>query len=364
MPHRRPHASPPGPQDALPPPPVVALRWEGGAQDGALHVLDQTLLPGEERRLVRTRAEDVVADIRRLAIRGAPLLGMAGAYALVLAAREILVAAQGPDAFNAALAWAAERIATARPTAINLPAAVLGALAATEPAADEPVERLAGLLREAQALEERERRACEGIAREGARVLAGRRRILTHCNAGALVTPGLGTALAPLYALHHRGEQVFVWVDETRPLLQGLRLTAYELAKAGVPHAVIGEGAAFGLMREGRIDAAIVGADRICANGDVINKVGTYGVALGCRAHGLPFFVAAPPTTFDRATPSGASVTIEERRGDLGAYLRAGTLAAATATVEPAFDVTPSGLVTGILWGTDDPGLPRGGAST
>lgn len=360
MPHRRTPPPSSGLPNDLPPPPVVALRWEGDPEDGALHVLDQTLLPGEERRLVRTRADEVVADIRRLAIRGAPLLGIAGAYALVLAARELLAVADGPDAFNAGLAWAAERLATARPTAINLSAAVLGALAATEPAADEPVERVARLLREARALEERERLASEAIAREGATALAGRRRILTHCNAGALVTPGLGTALAPLYALHHRGEQVFVWVDETRPLLQGLRLTAYELAKAGVPHAVISEGAAFGLMREGRIDAAIVGADRVCANGDVINKVGTYGVALACQAHRLPFFVAAPPTTFDRATSTGAAVTIEERRGDLGAYLKPGTLAASTATVEPAFDVTPAGLVTRILWGTDDPGLPRG----
>ncbi len=347
------------PADDLPPAPVEPLAWVGDAATGELHLVDQTLLPAEERRLARRTADEVVADVRRLAVRGAPLLGLAGAYALVLAAREILAAAEGPDAFDAALAWAAERIATARPTAVNLAAAALGALHGTQAHAGAPARRLEALLGWAQALEARERAASAAIAREGAEWLRGRRSILTHCNAGALVAPALGTALAPLYALHHRGAPLFVWVDETRPLLQGARLTAYELGRAGVPHAVIGEGAAAGLMRQGRIDAAIVGADRICANGDVVNKVGTYGVALACRAHGIPFVVAAPRSTFDPRTPSGDAVTLEERRGDLAVYLRPGALPARSPTVEPAFDVTPAALVSRYLWGESAPDLPQ-----
>lgn len=331
----------------LPAPPVTPLVWSGDAATGALRLLDQTLLPGEERVLERTRLDDLLTDIRRLAVRGAPLLGLAGAYGLVLAAREALAEGEGPEEVRAAFVWSAERLASARPTAVNLPAAVHAALAATEGLAPEALGP--ALLASAQALEARERAATEAIARHGATLLAGRRRVLTHCNAGALVTPGLGTALAPLYALHHRGQPVHVWVDETRPLLQGLRLTAWELARAGVPHAVINDGAAADLMRRGEVDAAIVGADRVCANGDVANKVGTYGVALACRHHGIPFYVAAPLSTLDRGTPSGEAVRIEERRGDLTAYLRAGVSPPDLSSREPAFDITPAALITALI---------------
>lgn len=333
----------------LPDPPVLPLAWQGGARDGALRLLDQTLLPGREATLVRRLSAEVVADIRRLAVRGAPLLGLAGAYGLVLAAREAL--AQGGDgaAFEREFAMRSRALAQARPTAVNLPRAVARALADPAVRAGAPEGRGAALLAFAQRLEQEEREACAAIAQHGALALAGRRRVLTHCNAGALVTPGLGTALAPLYALHHRGAQLHVWVDETRPLLQGLRLTAYELAKAGVPHAVIADGAAPGLMGRGLVDAAIVGADRICRNGDVVNKVGTYGVALACRHHGIPFFVAAPRSTFDAATARGADVEIEERPGDGARYLAAGTCPAGAPTQEPAFDVTPVELVTAFI---------------
>jgi methylthioribose-1-phosphate isomerase len=332
----------------LPAPPVTPLRWVGGWQDGSLEVLDQTLLPVEERVLVRRRANEVIEDIRRLAIRGAPLLGIAGAYAVVLAAREAIESGVGAAAFRPALKSAAARIGAARPTAVNLASGVSDVLFASEAGADPAA--CAGLaLERARALEQRERAACESIARHGAKLLAGKGRILTHCNAGALVTPGLGTALAPIYALHHRGAKVHVWVDETRPLLQGLRLTSYELTRAGVPHTVVGDGAAPGLMRRGQVDAAIVGADRICANGDVVNKVGTYGVALACRAHGIPFYVAAPLSTFDAGTARGEDVVIEERRGDGRVYLKPGTSPDAVSTAEPAFDVTPADLVTAYL---------------
>jgi methylthioribose-1-phosphate isomerase len=317
----------------LPAPPVVPLAWRGDADHGTLALLDQTLLPARELVLERRSSAEVVDDIRRLAVRGAPLLGLAGAYGLVLAARE--------SRDEGELVAKAASLAGARPTAVNLARAVERALAGPHDGAT--------LLAFARDLEQEERAACEAIARHGAVALAGRRRVLTHCNAGALVTPGLGTALAPLYALHHRGAALHVWVDETRPLLQGLRLTAYELGKAGVPHAVLADGAAAGLMRRGLVDAAIVGADRICANGDVVNKVGTYGVALACRHHGVPFFVAAPRSTFDAATPTGAMVEIEERAGDGARYLAPGTTVATSPTEEPAFDVTPAALVDGFV---------------
>ncbi|MFM8980321.1 MAG: S-methyl-5-thioribose-1-phosphate isomerase [Planctomycetia bacterium] len=332
--------------DPAPASPLAPLAWQGSWHDGHLELLDQTLLPAREQRLRRSTVAEVVHDIQRLCVRGAPLLGLAGAYGLVLAQREALdprPAATGTQALFTRLAADLER---ARPTAVNLPRAVRAACAATQHLAHDGAARAAALLAWAQALEAREREACAAIARHGVEALGPARRILTHCNAGALVTPGLGTALAPLYLLHARGERVEALADETRPLLQGLRLTAWELARAGIPCTVLAEGAAPGLMRQGRIEAAIVGADRICRNGDVVNKVGTYGVALACRAHGLPFLVAAPGSTFDAGTPEGRAVVIEERPGDGERYLLPGTRPAGVATCEPAFDVTPAALVT------------------
>lgn len=332
-------------QDA-PASPLRPLAWQGSWADGHLELLDQSLLPAREERLQRRRSAEVVRDIQRLAVRGAPLLGLAGAYGLVLAQREALEGGSGPQDGAQRFAQAAEALALARPTAVNLPRAVREACAATQHLARDARARGAALLAWAQRLEQREREACAAIARHGVQALGRARRILTHCNAGALVTPGLGTALAPLYLLHARGEPVQAWADETRPLLQGLRLTAWELARAGIPVTVVAEGAMPGLMRQGRIEAAIVGADRICRNGDVVNKVGTYGVALACRAHGLPFLVAAPRSTFDAHTPAGEAVVIEERAGDGARYLLPGTQPASVATCEPAFDVTPAALVT------------------
>lgn len=332
--------------DAAPASPLAPLAWHGSWQDGHLELLDQALLPAREARVQRRTVAEVVHDIQRLCVRGAPLLGLAGAYGLVLAQREALAAgpaAAGPQARFAQLAGQLER---ARPTAVNLPRAVRAACAATQHLAHDGAARAAALLAWAHGLEAAEREACAAIARHGVEALGPARSILTHCNAGALVTPGLGTALAPLYLLHARGEPVHAWADETRPLLQGLRLTAWELARAGIRCTVLAEGAAPGLMRQGRIEAAIVGADRICRNGDVVNKVGTYGVALACRAHGLPFLVAAPRSTFDASTPDGAAVVIEERPGDGDRYLQPGTRPAGVATCEPAFDVTPAALVT------------------
>ncbi len=343
---------PPSPlmTDELPPSPVLPMAWRGGWRDGALHLLDQTLLPAEERRLVQRASAGLVHDIQRLAVRGAPLLGLAGVYGLVLAMREsIEEPADAHRTLEARFAARAETLARARPTAVNLPRAIERALALPRCREGTPEQRAQALLEHAGLLEVQERAACAAIARHGADLLGARTRVLTHCNAGALVTPGLGTALAPLYLLHHRGRPVFVWVDETRPLLQGLRLTAYELGKAGVPFAVVADAAAASLMRRGEVDAAIVGADRVCRNGDVVNKVGTYAVALACRAHDLPFYVAAPLTTFDTDTARGEDVEIEQRPGDALRYLRAEAWPVGVPSREPAFDVTPADLVSALI---------------
>ena len=347
------------PGGVMPEPPVGALRWESGA----LLLLDQTLLPGEEVWNARETLEEVEADIRRLAVRGAPAIGVAAAYGLVLAARALAERYPGPVAFDAKLRQAAARLSEVRPTAVNLRVAVDRSLRRLDAVTPPPAGAAACLLEAARELETYERDACAAIARAGAELLRGRERIVTHCNAGALVTPGLGTALAPLYLLHAQGAPLHVWVDETRPLLQGLRLTAYELGRAGIPYAVVGEGAVAGLFRLGRVDAVITGADRVCRNGDVINKVGTYGLAVFCRQHEVPFYVAAPLSTLDPATPDGAAVPIEQRAGDGLRYLSEGIAAPGTPTWEPAFDVTPAALVTalisdrGVLAGPDTRGL-------
>lgn len=327
---------------------VSALAWRGDALDGVLVVLDQTRLPGEETYRERRRAQEVRDDIRRLAVRGAPALGVAGAYALVLAAREALEEREGGagDSFAARFASEAERIAGARPTAVNLRGAVERSLARWRAAGLPSGKAPALLLEAARELEAAEEAASAAIGRHGADRLGGATRLLTHCNTGALVSPGRGTALAAVYELHGRGRTIHVWVDETRPLLQGLRLTAWELGRAGIPHAVLADGAAAALFRRGLVDAVIVGADRVCRNGDVVNKVGTYGLAVLGRHHGVPFLVAAPVSTLDAGTARGDDVEIEERPGDLGRYLAPGLLPAPGASHEPAFDVTPAALVT------------------
>jgi len=338
---------------SVPEPPVTPLAWHGSWRDGHLRLLDQTRLPRHETWVTHHDAAGVITDIRRLAVRGAPAIGIAGAYALALAARTLLakVPSLGREAFLEPLGTAACRIANARPTAVNLPAAVSRHLVRVRanPAADTPEAICAALLEDAHALWTYEREACASMGRYGAAWLHGSTRFLTHCNAGALATSGIGTALAPLYVLHASGVPIHVTADESRPLLQGLRLTAYELAKAGIPYVVEVDSAAAGLLRSGAIDAVITGADRICANGDVVNKVGTYAVALAAHAAGVPFVVAAPLSTLDAETASGADVAIEDRPADAAAYLLPDTAPDDLAAFAPAFDVTPAHLVTALV---------------
>ncbi len=322
--------------------PVVALHYA----DGALWAIDQTQLPWREVELELRCADDVIGAIRRLSIRGAPLIGVAAAYGVALE----LSRDQG------ALERACAALAAARPTAVNLAHAVQRVRTAVLAAGSgESADAAEVALAEARALHAEEAAASDAIARHGADLLAGRRRILTHCNTGALAAPGRGTALAVVAELADRGELELVLAAESRPLLQGARLTVYELRRLGIEHALLVDGAAAGLIAAGEVDAVIVGCDRVAANGDVANKVGTYAHALAAAAAGIPFVVAGPCTTIDPACPSGAEIVIEERDDDevrSAGLWRADPLALTmpgTPCRNPAFDVTPAAAVTALV---------------
>jgi methylthioribose-1-phosphate isomerase len=329
----------------------AALRYEAGG----LLALDQTLLPERELVLELRDAEAVAGAIRRLAIRGAPMIGVAAAYGLALE-----LAAPGSSRERAREAAALLRIA--RPTAVNLGYAVDRVLAAALSAPDG--ELAAAALAEARRLHAEEIAASEAIAAAGADFLTaqGARRILTHCNTGGLAVPGEGSALGVIAELARRGGVANVLVTESRPLLQGARLTVWELRRLGLPHELIVDSAAAGLIATGAVDAVIVGCDRVAANGDVANKVGSYALALAAAAHELPFVVAGPVSTIDLACPSGASIVIEERSPDEVRHVRDQLVTLpGTACRNPAFDVTPAALVTALV---TDRGVvsPVGGA--
>jgi methylthioribose-1-phosphate isomerase len=309
-------------------------------RDGDVVIVDQTVLPREERLLRLHTVDDLIPAIRRLSVRGAMALGVAGAFGVALAAAR--AAERGSDV-DAAVGFAAERLVAARPTAVNLGWGVRRALQARGggPAA---------ILAAAMAVRDEDIVANREIGRRGALMLAGVRQVLTHCNAGGLAAVEVGTALAVIAALHSAESLELVYVCETRPLLQGARLTTWELARMGVPHRLIVDGAAAGLIVNGRVDAVVVGADRIAANGDVANKVGTLAHALAARRAGIPFVVAAPESTIDPGTASGAEIVIEERDpGEVLSFNGAPSAPAGTLAANPAFDVTPADLVTGIV---------------
>lgn len=335
--------------------PWFTLRY----RPGVLELLDQRELPEREVVLELRSAEEVARAIEGMAVRGAPAIGCAAAFGVALAAR--VRAADGLAAAHAAAEAALDRLARTRPTAVNLFFA-LGrmrealARAAGAPArdGDELARRLEG---EASALAREDEEACRAIGRAGASLLPRRARVLTHCNAGALATAGYGTALGVIRAAVERGHRVEVFADETRPLLQGARLTAWELARDGIPVTVIPDPAAAHLMRQGEIDVVVVGADRVARNGDVANKIGTYGLAVLAREHRIPFYVAAPLSTWDPETPSGREIPIEERGRDEVARIGARTLVPEGVPVRnPAFDVTPAELVTALV---TDAGVAR-----
>lgn len=306
-----------------------ALRWDGAC----LKILDQTTLPREERWLTLSGAQDTAEAIRRLAVRGAPLIGIAAGYGLAM---EIARDAAGLEA-------GAAELAGARPTAVNLGWAV-GRVARAGREGGAAAARA-----EAEAIHAEEDAASAALMIHGADLLAGRRRILTHCNTGALATGGQGSALGVICELARRSP-VEVLVCETRPLLQGARLTTWELERHEIAHALIVDGAAAGLIARGEVDAVIVGCDRVAGNGDVANKVGTYAHALAAAAAGIPFVVAGPTSSIDADLPDGTGIAIEERDADEVRHAGGALLTNPDVPVRnPAFDVTPAALVTALV---------------
>jgi methylthioribose-1-phosphate isomerase len=328
---------------------IDTLHWVGGA-DGSLWMIDQTLLPGEFREIECPDIETVWEAIKMLRVRGAPAIGVAAAYGVCVG----LQTAAGSDA--AALLERLDEVthylATSRPTAVNL----FWALQRMKKCAramknDLSAEEIATrLLEEAKAIHEEDRRMCRAIGRHGAKLLSDGQGVLTHCNAGGLATSDYGTALAVFFAAAEAGKRIHVYADETRPLLQGARLTAWELMQRGIEVTVICDSMAAVVMRERRVSAVVVGADRIAANGDVANKIGTYSVALAAAAHKVPFYVAAPSSTFDLSLQSGAEIPIEQRDpAEITHGFGCQTAPEGVQVYNPAFDVTPANLIKALI---------------
>ena len=308
-----------------------AILW----QNQALSLLDQRVLPHEVTYLTIGTIDDAVEAIRTLAVRGAPAIGIAAAYALAQSLRNV-----PGDQFRSTMRANADTLAAARPTAVNLQWALDRAVARGD---REP--SFEAVCNEAEQIHAEDEAQCRRIGEHGAALLADGAQVLTHCNAGALAVSAHGTATAPMYQAHREGRAVHVWVDETRPLLQGARLTAWELDAAGVDATLICDNMAATLMAAGKVDLVIVGTDRVARNGDVANKIGTLGVAVLANHFGVPFYVACPASTYDPHTPNGDAIPIEQRAPSEVL----GTQAADVAVFNPAFDVTPADLVSGLI---------------
>lgn len=310
---------------------------------GTLRVLDQTLLPVEERYRTLTTVADVAEAIRQLRVRGAPLIGISAAFGVTLSAGH-------PGAALSDVLQACDDLESTRPTAVNLPWAMGRMRQVAHATALAGGELFPALLGEAQAIWAEDRAMCQRIGEAGLPLLPRGATVMTICNAGILATGGIGSALAPVYLAHAHHGNVSVVACETRPLLQGSRLTAWELSRADVPVTIITDGMAASRLRRGGVTCVIVGADRIARNGDTANKIGTYALALAAQAHGVPFYVAAPRTTYDPATADGAAIPIEERRPEEVKLIAGFSVAAPLADVwNPAFDMTPAELITGFL---------------
>ncbi len=334
--------------------PLRGVQWKGGLEDGSLVLLDQTRLPAEVLHREITAIEPLRQAILDLAVRGAPAIGIAGAYGLVLHLVPLAREQAGANSITLepALEHAFQRLVTSRPTAVNLRWALermrecfhrhIGHLTA--------LEMCARLLMEAKRIHREDAELCQRIAENGAALLPSVGGIYTHCNTGALATGGVGTALGCIVEAFRSGKQLEAFAGETRPLLQGARLTAAELRSNGVPVTLVTDSMAALLMRQGRVQAVIVGADRITANGDAANKIGTYSLAVLARHHAIPFYVAAPYSTFDLTLKSGDAIEIEQRNGDEIRKPQGAVFAPADMPVyNPAFDVTPAELITAII---------------
>ncbi len=332
---------------------VKALERNGNS----LRLVDQTLLPGE---LVYKDLDDyreIIKSIQRLEVRGAPAIGIAAAYALPIAAIQTNQAR--PDR----LEELAAEIKAARPTAVNLAWAVdrvMARLKAESPTG--PDDTIELLWNEAEAIHDEDRRMCLAMGEHGATLIGDGDTLITHCNAGALATGGIGTAIGVIYTAHQQGKKVRVYADETRPLLQGARLTAWELMQAGIDVTLITDSMAAVLMKQGKVDHVIVGADRIAMNGDTANKIGTYGLAVQAKHHGVPFYVAAPSSTFDQFVERGEDIPVEERAAEeITEGFGRRTAPEGVQTFSPAFDITPNELVTTFI---TDTGLRDGGRAS
>jgi len=329
----------------MPPP---AVEWAGDL-NGCLRLIDQTLLPHELRIIECRSAEEVADAIKRLVVRGAPAIGIAAAMGACLGIRDLET--DNPDELIAQLRNTAAYLESSRPTAVNLSWAVRRMIRVAEENAALPVARLkVRLLDEARAIRDEDERMCRAIGEHGAHLLTDGDGVLTHCNAGALATAGYGTALAPIFLAHQHGKLLRVFADETRPLLQGARLTTWELMQAGIDVTLITDSMAGAVMKEGRVQKVITGADRIAANGDTANKIGTYSLAILARAHNIPFYVAAPSSTFDLSMRDGEAIPIEERDPEeVTCGFGRRTAPENVKVYNPAFDVTPAHLIAAII---------------
>jgi methylthioribose-1-phosphate isomerase len=329
-------------------PGIVPVEWCGDA----VAILDQRRLPHEEVRLDCRTVDDVAEAIRTLAVRGAPIIGVAAAYGMALAA--LTSRARGTNALFRDLTRSAQTLAGARPTAVNLGWAVERMMEVARGeccSVGSTHERVhEAMVAEAVRIEAEDRAACAAMGAFGVELVPAGANVLTHCNTGMLCTAGIGTALGVVIAAHRAGKDVHVWVDETRPVLQGARLTAWELGRLGIRRTLIADAAAGSLMAAGKVDLVVVGSDRIAANGDVANKVGTYPLAVNARYHDVPFYVVAPTSTVDPSTPTGAAIPIEERDpAEVLAPMGVAVAEPGTPVANPAFDVTPAELVTAIV---------------
>ena len=330
--------------------PIPTLYWHGDI-DGHLVLLDQTRLPGSIEFLECTDVDQVWIAIKELCVRGAPAIGIAAAYGVCVGARAALNTTVSD--IRSRVNQVCDYLATSRPTAVNLFWALDRMRSVADRGGMDPTDVAHALLDEARAIHAEDAEMCAAIGRHGGELLAdlpASAGILTHCNAGALATGGDGTALSVIFELARRNEQLHIWVDETRPLLQGARLTSFELMQRGIDCTLICDNMAGHVMQSGRVQAVVTGADRIAANGDTANKIGTYSVAVLARAHGIPFYVAAPTSTFDLAISSGSEIPIEQRSGSEVAHgFGKATAPDGIAVYNPAFDVTPAELIAGII---------------
>ncbi|WP_374340847.1 S-methyl-5-thioribose-1-phosphate isomerase [Methyloversatilis sp.] len=324
---------------------VETLRW----RDDRLEMIDQRILPARFSYLAYTSAAETAEGIRSMVVRGAPAIGCAAAYGVALEAQRLRGSPAGE--FAAALDRAFDVLAASRPTAVNLFWALKRMRAVREDMKDANVEAIADrLLAEAHEISAEDIRINRAMGAYGAALLPDGARVLTHCNAGALATAGHGTALGVIRSAVEAGKRISVIADETRPFLQGARLTAWEMVQEGIPVTLITDSMAGFMMARGEVDAVVVGTDRVAANGDVANKIGTYMVAVLARRHGIPFYVACPMSTIDLTVADGSAIPIEERAADEVTGFRECQWAAAGVSVRnPAFDVTPAELVTGLI---------------